>query len=69
MTRKKLTFTELKRMLPEQVDKLQNPVEFYCEIKKGKKMTILRKRKEWVGFGWIDLGDADGSEPTLVVDG
>lgn len=58
--RKTMEFAELQKLLPQQCDKLPSPVEF--------RSAKIRARKRWVGFAWHDEGEADGSEPLLVID-
>lgn len=31
-------------------------------------MEYKGKRKVFAGFGWVDVGESDGSEPLLIVD-
>lgn len=70
--RKHMSFAALRRMLPQQVDQLPGPAEFRGTITEGrgkKKRTVeVRLRKQWVGFGWVGEGDADGTEPLLVTE-
>jgi hypothetical protein len=53
--RKMITVDELRRMLPEERDKLPSPAAH-----KG-------VRRRWVGIGWVDEGEADGTEPLVLV--
>lgn len=64
MERKVIAFRELRRMMPDAIDKLPRPAEFRYK-KRGK---LVREQQNWVGFGWVFEGKADGSEPLLVVD-
>lgn len=66
--RKELDFEALKRMLPQQVDRLPSPAEFAAVVGRGRSTKLMRVRRRWVGLGWVDEGDADGSEPLLVTD-
>ena len=29
---------------------------------------IAGRRMQWVGFGWVDEGEADGTEPLKIID-
>ncbi len=51
-----IKFSKLRKMMNESIVKLPKPVEM-----RGRKMR-------WVGIGWVDEGEADGTEPLLVVD-
>jgi len=62
------TMKDLSRKFPDALDKLPSPAEFRGYVGKGKKRKLLRQRKTWVGFGWTDEGNADGTEPLLVLD-
>ncbi len=66
--RKTITFSDVGRLMVESLDKLPGPAEFRGMVGRGKKQTMARLRKRWVGFGWCDEGQADGSEPLLVLD-
>jgi len=48
---------DLGNMFPEQKDKLPGPAEH------------LGRRKRWVGIGWVDEGEADGTEPLYIDEG
>jgi len=41
-------------MFPQKIDLLPRPAEH-----EG-------RRKRWAGFGWVDEGEADGTEPLLI---
>lgn len=49
-----IKLSKLQRMMVEPLDKLPQPV------------AIAGRRKRWVGFGWVDEGPSDGSEPLFV---
>ncbi|HYX20444.1 MAG TPA: hypothetical protein VFA98_06320 [Thermoanaerobaculia bacterium] len=66
--RKTITFAVLARMMPASIDHLPGPVEFRGMIGRGKKRSMARLRKRWVGIGWVNEGEADGSEPLLCLD-
>lgn len=71
-SRQHMSFASLKRLLPQQMDRLPSPAEFRGTVVEGrgrKKQTVeVRRRKRWVGFGWVDEGDADGTEPLLITE-
>lgn len=54
--RRVVTGEEIQRMMPDVRDGLPSPAE------------VNGRRKLWVGMGWIDQGEADGSEPLLIID-
>jgi len=66
--RNTITFQTLAGMMIESLDPLPSPVEFRGMVGRGKKRTMARLRKRWVGFGWVDEGTADGTEPLLCLD-
>jgi hypothetical protein len=66
--RNTITFKALGGMMPESTDRLPGPVEFRGMVGRGKKLAMVRLRKRWVGFGWVDEGKADGTEPLLCLD-
>ena len=63
-----ITFAALAAMMPASTDKLPGPVEFRGVVGRGKREKVVRLRKNWIGFGWVDEGDADGTEPLLCLD-
>ena len=65
---KLLYFDVLQKMLPQQIDKLPSGVEFRVTSKRWKKTTVVRARKQWVGFGWVDAGAPTGREELLVME-
>ena len=42
--------------LPSAIDKLPAPI------------SLRGRRMRWVGIGWVDEGEADGTEPLFVED-
>lgn len=66
--RKTITFKALTRMFSASIDKLPGPIEFRGMVGRGKRRELARLRKRWIGFGWVDEGPADGSEPLLCLD-
>jgi hypothetical protein len=60
MSRRHIKFTEVGKMLPEQIDHLPQPAEFRTQKQS--------RRMRWVGFGWVNEGPADGTEPLLVTE-
>jgi len=52
--RKIITEKEIDSMWPQKIDTLPMPAEY-----KG-------RRKNWVAIGWVDEGEADGTEPLLI---
>ena len=63
-----ILFADYRKMAPEGKDALPGPMEFRAWIGKGKARKLHRSRRRWVGFGVVDEGPADGSEPVLIVD-
>lgn len=63
---KLLSYERLSKMLPEQIDKLPGPAEFRGTVVKRGWSTVVRTRRQWVGFGWVDEGLPLGNEPLLV---
>lgn len=69
--RREIDFQDLRRMLPQQIDCLPMPVQFGAGPDGGVRVLAGAagpRRMRWVGFGWVDEGLADGSEPTLVTE-
>jgi len=66
--RQTIPFKAIARMFPASLDKLPGPVEFRGMIGRGKRRELARLRKRWVGFAWVDEGQADGTEPLLCLD-
>lgn len=58
MARRKMKLSELPRF-PCFIDKLWKDGEESTAEIDGRKMR-------WVGFGWVDEGEADGTEPLLI---
>lgn len=54
MTRRQLATAS--RLAPDQLDQIQGTFD------------IDGKRYQWVGFGFVEHGDADGSEAVVVTD-
>ena len=58
---KTITEKELDKMFPPSIDNLfPEGVEPLAEHE--------GRRKRWVGIGWVDEGEADGSEYLLIYD-
>lgn len=70
--RQHISFQALKRMIVERIDELPQPAEFRGTVTEGrgkkKRQVEVSRRKRWVGFGWVDEGEANGTEPLLVTE-
>jgi len=52
---KVMTFADLP-IFAESYDKLPGPAD------------VKGRRMRWVGIGWVDEGEADGTEPLKIID-
>ena len=68
-SRRVVLWADLQRMTPETKDALPSPWEFRARVGKEGKRVLSCTRWKWMGFGTIHQGNADGSEPVLIVDG
>jgi hypothetical protein len=62
MQRTTITETQLGRMFPSSIDRLWPDGTDPVAEHNGRRMC-------WVGFGWVDEGPADGTEPLLIMQG